>query len=116
VTVPKATPLNLICVTSVDRYQQKMGALVCLLAVAGLVTSSLAAALPVVERRDAGIKVELSQNGATEVNAVLTNSGGETLKLVNYGTLMDKNPVQKLNVFKQGTPKFPAHHLVDAKN
>lgn len=108
--------MDLICVTSVDRYQHKMSALIRLLAVAGLATSSLAAALPVVERRDAGIKVELSQKGATEVNAVLTNSGGETLKLVNYGTLMDKNPVQKLNVFKQGRPNFPPHHLVDAKN
>lgn len=79
-----------------------MGALTRLLLVAGLVTSSLAAALPVVVRRDAGIKVELSHKDTTQVHAVLTNSGSETLKLLNYGTLMDKNPIQKLNVFRDG--------------
>jgi deuterolysin len=80
-----------------------MQALVSFAAIAALVTPSLAAAiLPNLIRRDAGLKVELSQVQKTEVNAVMTNTGNEALKLLDYGTLMDKNPVQKLNVFKDG--------------
>ncbi|ERF75064.1 hypothetical protein EPUS_04846 [Endocarpon pusillum Z07020] len=70
--------------------------------VAALVAPSLAHTIPRIIRRDAGLKVELSQVLATEVNAVMTNTGSESLKLLDYGTLMDKNPVQKLNVFKDG--------------
>jgi Deuterolysin metalloprotease (M35) family len=80
-----------------------MQALVSFAAIAALITPSLAAAVfPRIIRRDAGLKVELSQVQATEVNAVMTNTGNEALKLLDFGTLMDKNPVQKLNVFKDG--------------
>jgi Deuterolysin metalloprotease (M35) family len=80
-----------------------MQALFSFAAITALVTPSLAAAiLPNLIRRDAGLKVELSQVQKTEVNAVMTNTGNEALKLLDYGTLMDKNPVQKLNVFKDG--------------
>lgn len=76
-------------------------------AVAALVAPSLAHVIPRIIRRDAGLKVELSQVLATEVNAVMTNTGSESLKLLDYGTLMDTNPVQKLNVFKDGKVKVP---------
>jgi len=77
--------------------------LVSFAAIAALVTPSLGAAIfPTIIRRDVGLKVELSQVQKTEVNAVMTNTGIEALKLLDYGTLMDKNPVQKLNVFKDG--------------
>lgn len=76
-----------------------MHTLAVLSAAAALVVPSLASVLP---RRDAGLKVELSQVRATEVNAVLTNTGNEPLKLLDFGTLMDKNPVQKLNIYKDG--------------
>jgi deuterolysin len=80
-----------------------MQAILSFAAVAALLTPSLAAAiLPSLIRRDAGLKVELSQVQKSEVNAVMTNTGNEALKLLDYGTLMDKNPVQKLNVFKDG--------------
>ncbi len=79
-----------------------MQALVSFAAIAALVAPSLAAALPRINERDAEVKVELSQVRTTEVTAVLTNTGSQALKLLDYGTLMDKNPVQKLNVFKDG--------------
>jgi Deuterolysin metalloprotease (M35) family len=84
-----------------------MQALVAFAAIAAFVLPSLSYAAPLVSKRNAGLKVELSQAKATEVNAVLTNTGGEALKLLDYGTLMDKNPVQKLNVFKDGKCWIP---------
>lgn len=79
-----------------------MRALASLTAIAVLVTSSLAHVVPLISKRDGRLKVELSQAHATEVRAVMTNMGSEPLKLLDYGTLMDKNPVQKLNVFRDG--------------
>lgn len=75
-------------------------------AIVALATPLLAAALPLIDKRDVGVKVELSQRHATEVNAVLTNSGSEALKLLKYGSLMDKNPVEKLSVFKNGEQRI----------
>jgi hypothetical protein len=84
-----------------------MQALVALAAIAALVAPSLAHAVPRLDTRGTGLKVELSQGSATEINAVLMNTGSEALKLLDYGTLMDKNPVQKLNVFKDGEYSDP---------
>ena len=79
-----------------------MRALTSLTAIAVLITPSLAHVIPLISKRDGRLKVELSQAHRTEVNAVMTNMGSESLKLLDYGTLMDKNPVQKLNVFRDG--------------
>ena len=70
-------------------------------AVAALVVPSLTAVVPRTNQ-PAELKVELSQVQLTEVNAVMTKTGSETLKLLKYGTLMDRKPVQKLDVFKDG--------------
>jgi Deuterolysin metalloprotease (M35) family len=79
-----------------------MQAVISLATFAALVAPSLAAAVPHIHGQNTGVKVELSQGHNTKVHAVMINTGSETLKLLNYGTLMDKNPVQKLNVFKNG--------------
>ena len=73
-----------------------------LAAMVALVTPTLSAVLPILSKREAGLKVELKQKVASSIEAVMTNTGGESLKLLDFGTLMDKNPVQKLNVFKDG--------------
>jgi Deuterolysin metalloprotease (M35) family len=88
-----------------------MGALTSLTLIAVLVTPSLGHAIPLISKRDSRLKVELSQAHATEVNAVMTNTGSEPLKLLDYGTLMDKNPVQKLNVFRDGKCSYLSFHF-----
>jgi Deuterolysin metalloprotease (M35) family len=79
-----------------------MRAFASLPALALSITPALSYAIHRLERREAGLTVELTQLNATEVNAVMTNAGSEALKLLDYGTFMDTNPVQKLNVFKNG--------------
>lgn len=89
-----------------------MRALIFFAAIAPLISPLLATAIPKYNKRDTGLKVVLSQVRATEVNAVMENTGTEALKLLDYGTLMDKNPIQKLNVFKDGENKFPIVHFI----
>ena len=88
-----------------------MEALTALTLIAVLVTPSSGHAIPLLSKRDGQLTVELSQAHATEVNAVMTNTGSEALKLLDYGTLMDKNPVQKLNVFKDGEHTYLSFHF-----
>ena len=67
--------------------------------VASLVSQTLAAPLEV---RADGLKVELKQVSDTEVEAVVTNTLGEEISLLNYGGLFDDHTVQKLTVTKGG--------------
>lgn len=53
-------------------------------------------------RRATGLAVELSVVGDTEVKAVVTNTGAETVSLLNYGSFLDPNPVQKVEVYQDG--------------
>lgn len=95
-----------------------MEALTALTLIAVLVIPSHAHAIPLLTKRDGRLTVELSQAHSTEVNAVMTNIGSEPLKLLDYGTLMDKNPVQKLNVFKDGGHNYLSFrsHLLTVVN
>lgn len=54
-------------------------------------------------RRATGISVDLSTVGDTEVKAVLTNTGAESVSLLKFGTFMDPSPVQKVEVYKDGS-------------
>lgn len=56
-----------------------------------------------IEKRDSPLSVTLyaGENGVVE--ATVTNSGAEDLKLLKYGSLLDSAPVQKLNVFAQSS-------------
>ena len=77
-----------------------MRAFTSLLAITAVVSSCVAHTL--ISKRDTPLKVELSHIKAAEVNAVITNTGNEVLKLLKYGNLMDKYPIQKLDIFKDG--------------
>lgn len=63
----------------------------------------LASALPhQSNRRSEGLSVELSQASETEVKAVVSNTGAETLHLFTSGTILDNAPVQQLDVTQNG--------------
>lgn len=53
-------------------------------------------------RRSEGLSVELSQVSETEVKAVVSNTGAETLHLFASGTILDNAPVQQLDVTQNG--------------
>ncbi|KKY16821.1 putative 24 kda metalloproteinase precursor [Phaeomoniella chlamydospora] len=55
------------------------------------------------ERRDSGISVELKPVSNTEVDAVVTNTAGEAISLLNYGTFFDDDKVQKVSVKQNGS-------------
>jgi deuterolysin len=57
-------------------------------------------------RRSTGLSVELSAVDDTQVKAVLTNTGAESVSLLNFGTFMDSKPVQKVDVYKNGSFKL----------
>lgn len=63
----------------------------------------LASALPhQSNRRSEGLSVELSQASETEVKAIVSNTGAETLHLFTSGTILDNAPVQQLDVTQDG--------------
>lgn len=64
----------------------------------------LASATPYykLNRRAGNLSVELSQAGAVEVKASVTNIGAEAVHLFTDGTILDRAPVQKLDVTKEG--------------
>lgn len=71
----------------------------------------LASPIVAFNKRSTGLSVELSTVSGTEVKAVLTNTGGESLTLLNFGSFMDANPVQKVAVYKDGL-LCPPHILL----
>lgn len=53
--------------------------------------------------RSTGIALELSQEGATDVKAAISNTGSEAMHLYIDGTILDTSgPVQRLEVFQDG--------------
>jgi deuterolysin len=53
-------------------------------------------------RRDEPLSVKLEMTGNTAVQAVITNSGNEALKIFKTGTFLDSSPIEKAQVFKNG--------------
>ncbi|KAH7157426.1 Deuterolysin metalloprotease family-domain-containing protein [Dactylonectria estremocensis] len=67
---------------------------------AGLALASLAAAVPVMEKRaTVGLDVELQMQGNSKVKAVITNNGQNSLKVLKSGTFLDTSAVEKAQVF-----------------
>lgn len=75
-----------------------------LLALVALASPAFSAAI---ERRTTGLDVKFEAIGNTEIKAVLTNTAGEDLKLYTAGTFLDKAPIRKANVYKDGKFSFP---------
>ena len=73
--------------------------------VAGLsFLASLAAAVSVdANKRDSPLDVKLELVGNTGVKALITNSGSSALKLLKVGTLLDKQPVEKVEIHAAGS-------------
>lgn len=65
------------------------------------VLASLAGAASIA-RRDAPLSVQLEMVSNTGVQATITNTGNEDLKIFKTGTLLDNSPVEKVQVFKGG--------------
>lgn len=66
---------------------------------------AVASALPrAANRRSTGIQLELVQEGATDIKALVSNTGSEAVRLFIEGTILDTTgPVQKLDVVQDGT-------------
>ncbi|KAL1632544.1 hypothetical protein SLS58_011361, partial [Diplodia intermedia] len=61
--------------------------------------ASLAAAASVdVNKRDTPLDVKLELLGNTGVKASITNTGASALKLFKIGTLLDEQPVEKVEI------------------
>lgn len=63
--------------------------------------ASLASAASIA-RRDAPLNVQLEMISNTGVQATITNTGNEDLKIFKTGTFLDNSPVEKVQVFKGG--------------
>lgn len=75
----------------------------CYLSLATALMASLAASAAVqLHRRAPSIDLKLTVTGNTIIDAVLTNTAATPLGLLNYATFMDRAPVQKVLVFKDG--------------
>jgi Deuterolysin metalloprotease (M35) family len=73
-----------------------------------LVATTLASPFVPLHRRAPSLSVELSVgNGSTEVKAVMTNNGAESISVLRSTSLMDPRPVKKLRVFKNGLLSSP---------
>ncbi|KAH7356206.1 neutral protease 2-like protein [Pyrenochaeta sp. MPI-SDFR-AT-0127] len=65
--------------------------------------ASLASAFSdALSKRDSPLSVALSVTGNTDVKAVITNTGSESLKLFKTGTFLDDSHVEKVEVFQAG--------------
>ena len=68
-----------------------------------MVATTLASPLAALSKRAPSLSVELSAvNRSTEVKAILTNTGAESVSLLIPGQVMDPRPVQKLSVYQNG--------------
>ena len=52
------------------------------------------------EPGDLRVFLSVINETTTEISAVMTNTGDESIKLLDFGTFMDPNPVQKVNVYQ----------------
>ncbi|KAK6074053.1 Neutral protease 2-like protein [Seiridium cupressi] len=66
------------------------------------ILASLASAVSI-SRRDGPLDVQLEMIGNTGVQATVTNTGNEDLKLLRTGSFLDSAPVEKVQVFKGDT-------------
>lgn len=65
--------------------------------------ASLASAFSeALSKRESPLSVSLSVAGNTDVKAVITNTGSESLKLFKTGTFLDDSHVEKVEVFQSG--------------
>lgn len=65
--------------------------------------ASLANALATgLNKRDSPLTVSLEVTGNTDVKAVITNTGSDSLKLFKTGTFLDDSHVEKVEVFQAG--------------
>ena len=65
--------------------------------------ASMAMAAPANKKRANALDVKLEQIGNTEVRAVISNNGVNNLKVLKTGTILDTNPVEKVQVFQNST-------------
>lgn len=67
---------------------------------AALATLATAATI----KRDSPLDVKLESIGNTGLQATITNTGSDSLKIFKTGSILDKAPVEKIQVFKGGEP------------
>lgn len=65
--------------------------------------ASMAMAAPANKKRANALDVKLEQIGNTEVRAIISNNGVNNLKVLKTGTILDTNPVEKVQVFQNST-------------
>jgi hypothetical protein len=66
--------------------------------------ASLASAASVdISKRESPLYVKLEMASNTAVKAYIINTGSTALKLFKIGSLLDDNPVEKVEVFQGGT-------------
>ena len=74
--------------------------------------ASLAAAASVdVNKRETPLEVKLELLGNTGVKASITNTGSSALKLFKTGTLLDQQPVEKVEIHAAGMWTAPIQRL-----
>ncbi|KAF3490678.1 metalloproteinase 8 [Arthroderma uncinatum] len=74
-----------------------------LTALGAMVATSTAAATPNAPSNHSTIDIKLSATDNTMVKAVITNTGDHALNLLQFNTVLDKNPTRKFKVYQNGT-------------
>ncbi|OAL73506.1 hypothetical protein A7D00_1533 [Trichophyton violaceum] len=77
--------------------------LTALSAIGALVATATAAAVPNTPAKQSMIDVQLSATGNTMIKATITNKGDKALNLLQFNTILDKNPTRKVRVYQNGT-------------
>lgn len=70
-------------------------------------------AIDLVPRNETAITVRLSATGNTAINAVITNTGDDTISLLNLNSLLDPDPVQKVEIYKDGMNPVPSNYVTN---
>lgn len=76
--------------------------LTALSAIGALVATATAAAVPNTPAKQPMIDVQLSATGNTMIKATITNKGDKALNLLQFNTILDKNPTRKVRVYQNG--------------
>ena len=99
---PRSTVVSISYNSLLGLYTSKMrwGSLVTVLA--SLTASAASYSIGHLPKRDLGVEVVLSSAGNTEVKAVVTNRGSSKVSLLNFNSVLDPAPVQKVSVQKNG--------------
>ncbi|KAM5466032.1 putative deuterolysin [Microsporum audouinii] len=72
-------------------------------ALGALVATATAAAVPSAPVKQSVIDIQLSATGNTMIKATITNKGDQALNLLQFNTILDKNPTRKVRVYQNGT-------------